>query len=726
MATIPLGEFDRPRVHSRTGAFRPDLSGTMDAARAIEGAGRTAMAVGERVAQAEERRAREEEARRQALGRVQLGAASMQYEAQVFEEQARFSQDLAAGRIDHRNAEREWASRIERLRPPTLDFDHDRVAAEQYQVLIEQTRQRALVKNETARVRAEQAHFEATAIDTLNRVVMVAGMPDGNVEEGIARIRAMEPMLRAAGYDEARAGALIRRASQEIFANEAKGRIEAAGADAEAINGVLRDLTAKDGRYTATLEDPSQRLVLANSVRTRLQQLDTQAQQEANRREEAAKRTVSDVWSQATSGVRPTADMVANWQAAVSGTSYEAEFTAAVSTLQDVYGVLRQGPEEQAAYVQELRAKLTAGGGTPEDLTRIERIERVIESANMQREEQPLLWLANMTGLAVEPLDIAGVMDGGDPAAIRVAVQGRMDAIHGLRGEFGASVEVHPLLPQEAAALSGLLRQSGAQQSAELFGLLARATGSPDAYRAVMQQIASDSPVKAYAGMIFAEQRDITTGSTGLLFWKKPVTNASGDVARTMLEGEAILNKSADEKSAGGHGKFPIPTPAQFRAELARTDLLGEAFAGNPEAYEIAEQAVRAYYVGSAAREGDISGELDTKRLGQAVLAVLGPPLEVNGGGVFAPWGMDESEFLDRLEDRWAAVQESIPDGLSREFRHYQLRQIRNSVYRVVGAGGGYLYGVDGQPITLTIGRDPLPPRERPKPQISTGAFGAF
>src|SRR3546814_1158172 len=111
---------------------------------------------------------------------------------------------------------------------------------------------------------------------------------------------------------------------------------------------------------------------------------------------EAAKRIVSDVWKQATSGVRPSTDMLTNWATAVEGTAAAPEFKAAMGALQDVQGVLRESPETQAEYVQGLRAKLTEGGGTPVDQARIDQVERVIEASNKQRDTDPLLWLAKI------------------------------------------------------------------------------------------------------------------------------------------------------------------------------------------------------------------------------------------------------------------------------------------------------------------------------------------
>src|SRR3546814_13115409 len=100
---------------------------------------------------------------------------------------------------------------------------------------------------------------------------------------------------------------------------------------------------------------------------------------------EAAKRIVSDVWKQATSGVRPSTDMLTNWATAVEGTAAAPEFKAAMGALQDVQGVLRESPETQAEYVQGLRAKLTEGGGTPEDQARIDQVERGIEARSEDR-----------------------------------------------------------------------------------------------------------------------------------------------------------------------------------------------------------------------------------------------------------------------------------------------------------------------------------------------------
>src|SRR3546814_2450735 len=83
--------------------------------------------------------------------------------------------------------------------------------------------------------------------------------------------------------------------------------------------------------------------------------------------------------------------MLTNWATAVEGTAAAPEFKAAMGALQDVQGVLRESPETQAEYVQGLRAKLTEGGGTPEDQARIDQVERVIEASNKQRDTDPLL-----------------------------------------------------------------------------------------------------------------------------------------------------------------------------------------------------------------------------------------------------------------------------------------------------------------------------------------------
>src|SRR3546814_20640776 len=121
--------------------------------------------------------------------------------------------------------------------------------------------------------------------------------------------------------------------------------------------------------------------------------------------------------------------MLTNWATAVEGTAAAPEFKAAMGALQDVQGVLRESPETQAEYVQGLRAKLTEGGGTPEDQARIDQVERVIEASNKQRDTDPLPWLASDTGKPAQPPAIRGAMQGGNLQAMGRAVQDTIDPI---------------------------------------------------------------------------------------------------------------------------------------------------------------------------------------------------------------------------------------------------------------------------------------------------------
>src|SRR3546814_5747303 len=104
----------------------------------------------------------------------------------------------------------EWSQRLARREAPQPPDDADEVMRRQFAGVLDQTQQRATLKVDGVTRTAEKAHFEASAIDALNKNVQVAGMPGGDTGRAIARNQAMLPLLRAAGYDEARSAELIR------------------------------------------------------------------------------------------------------------------------------------------------------------------------------------------------------------------------------------------------------------------------------------------------------------------------------------------------------------------------------------------------------------------------------------------------------------------------------------------------------------------------------------
>jgi hypothetical protein len=622
MARIPMGNFEMPSVQApvRTGA--PDNSGAMAGARALQEASNVGMSVGEGfLSQAVEQQAKE---RREAesLARVDMVNASSEYEIQVSAAQDRFDKDMQAGKIDFRNAEHEWGNRVGQLKPPPLPVGADQVLSAQFNGALKQTDLKARLKVQGFALSAKQAHIEASAADTLSKNVMVAGMPGGNTEEAIARNQALLPLLRGAGYDETKSQELIRKADQAIYSNEAKGRIEGTADDAQGLNAVLHDLTAEGGRYVSKLADPSQRLALASTVRSRLQQLENQTQQEADKRLEAAKRTVASVWDQATAAVRPTPDTLMGWQATVAGTPYQQEFESAVQSLQEVYGVLRQPASDQAAYVQGLRTQLASTGGTPADQARIDKIESVIDKSNQQRDSDPLLWLANMTGKPVEPINFQAAFDG-DLSSLGTTVQSRMDSLTALRGRFGPSVAAHPLLPQESKALVSAMKVLTPDRLTPLFGLLRVQLGSDATFDAVMQQVAPDAPLKAYAGQI-------------------AVRPGGEKAASLILRGEALLNPP------DGTQKWPMPSDAKFAA--AFLDTAGNAYQGRPEVLQQDLAAARAVYAAAAAQDGatEAGKEFDPARFSSAMRAVIGDLAQVGPTRVTAPWGVPADQFERR------------------------------------------------------------------------------
>ncbi|UWX04615.1 hypothetical protein H1235_07990 [Pseudoxanthomonas sp. NC8] len=212
-----------------------------------------------------------------------------------------------------------------------------------------------------------------------------------------------------------------------------------------------------------------------------------------------------------------------------------------------------------------------------------------------------------------------------------------------LRAQYGAEAGNAPLLPQEASALAGYLTKAPPNQATRLFGSLNQAFGDPAAYRAAMKQIAPDSPVKAEAGRIFALQRPLGAPS-GAITAASP-SGKFGDVALTILRGDALLNPD----KAGADAK-QVKMPPPWAMQRVIQSQLRYSFAGRPEELQVAIDSASAYYAAKTADAGDLSGQINTARMEEALAAVVGERTTIQERDVIPPWGMSAVRFRDTAD----------------------------------------------------------------------------
>jgi hypothetical protein len=319
-----------------------------------------------------------------------------------------------------------------------------------------------------------------------------------------------------------------------------------------------------------------------------------------------------------------------------------------------------------------------------------------------QLQDNPLLFIQNRTGVQVAPIDLTQLIQPGGAEQIGEQLRDRVTSISAAQKQYGPQVKMRPLLPQEAAGLASALGDATPRNARDMLGSLRSSINDDGAFTAAMQQIAPDAPVKALAGMLAAKQRTLTLENR---IFSDDVTVSSGDVAMTLLTGESILNKTKAQKSADGQAKsFPLPKEDEFRTNFSTT--AGKVFADRPQAYEVAMQAVRAYYTSKAAEDGDVSGEINSKRMNQAVTAVLGQVVNLNNNGeVLAPWGMDESTFEDRSKSAFdVAMSRHGMTDLIGQYSAMGLRNVGDGTYYVT-RGRSYLMDKKGRPVLLDLNK---------------------
>lgn len=462
---------------------------------------------------------------------------------------------------------------------------------------------------------------------------------------------------------------------------------------------ILRRQAAEDPyKARAALQGYQQNLTaddltqIGSSIEMKVDRLEQKAEMARLRAEARGDRALGKISAQIGSGIPATDEMWAAWGKQVQGTPAAAEFNELRKQEVATQQVLRQPIDQQAAYFGKLQADLQSKGGTVAQASNLARLGRAIETNAKMMADAPLDYYQQRLGGGVEPIDL-------NAESLPDVLSNRVAAIQGMQQKFGPTVAMKPLLPQEAKALSAQLEQMSPDEQSQLFGKLHSAMGDDKAYVGAMQQIAPDSPVRALAGILAGKQRSLTTST----HWFRPDdVVSSGDVAKTIALGESILNKSKAQKGQDGGGKFPIPKQTDFDQALDRE--LGTVFAGQPQSYSLAAQAVKSFYTGAAAEAGDVSGQINSQLIKKAVKAAVGEIVDYNGTKTLAPWGMPSDTFKNAAQQR--LVEAMKAQGMSDQdlatASALTLRQARDDTYYVM-QGNQYKYGADGKPLMISV-----------------------
>ena len=687
MAQIPLGEFGLPRVSPRvqTGAANTGASNA---------AGQGAAAVGEAlgraaggVLNAQNRRNAEEAQQAEMLARAKAANALADQELQVQAAVDDIGDQLSRGG-DYTKAGEMLTERLNLIKAPQI-ADLPPEAQERLQGGITNVRTAAGLRLQgyVQRARRDDGQRQlGTFLDTQGKA---AGLPGADIARIHAQADAFLPIAVQFGLDQSATAKVVQDWKDKNWTNQASQRFNAAQDDIPGLTQLQADLTAEDGIYADKL-DADKRNAMALKVAGRIDALQAKAERVTDRIDAIAERTLAQMDEQAASGVPATIEQEAAWAGAIKVASpqRQAEYRERLQAEREIQGLLRLPIEQQTAALRDRQAALLTEGGDPQDRANFARLQKAVEANVKLLTEQPLQFAQARGGETIKPLDVAMLTDPARAGELGGELQRRAALVSDYRGRYGAQVQNKLLLPGEQAALVAVLDGMPAAKRGGMFAQLRQMTGSDATYQAVVAQLAPDSPVTAWAGM---------------LHLRNP------KAAELVLIGEGIVNRTkADKTGDGAFQSIKLPEKAEFDAALHAA--VGTAFRGQrQEAYSIAMQAVRAAYAGAAAKDGDVSGEVDDKRLRNVIKATLGQTVNFNGRGqVFAPYGMDPDDFEDRAELAWRAQVPNLAPGTPPDLGNYGLQSIGDGRYYVT-AGRSYVGNKAGKPLVLDLTR-PAPP----------------
>jgi hypothetical protein len=322
---------------------------------------------------------------------------------------------------------------------------------------------------------------------------------------------------------------------------------------------------------------------------------------------------------------------------------------------------------------------------------RYETVLKAIGQVSQQRNQDPVAYaISNGIGGA-KPIDFQ------DQKAFISELNKRQGIASTMQSTYGTQYAI--LSKDEASLLQKSFDGMTTNQKTGYLSSIYSALNSPGAYRSVMGQVASDSPVTAMAGVILSKQSSVVMSH----MFSDDVYQAK-DVAGLILEGEALINPTKSAKNEDGKGRhFPMPKEQDIRDQF--NSVVGRAFSGDPRGADFAYQAVKSYYAGRASREGDISGNTNSGILKESINAVIGGVSDINGKGeVVRPWGMSETLFRNAVKTAFdSAIKANNYTGTQFDnYGIYGLQSAGDSKY-LLRTGTGTLTDRQGNPIVIDL-----------------------
>ncbi|MGP7665866.1 hypothetical protein ACTZVH_14155 [Klebsiella pneumoniae] len=333
------------------------------------------------------------------------------------------------------------------------------------------------------------------------------------------------------------------------------------------------------------------------------------------------------------------------------------------------------------AYVNQLKP-------TPEQTgegyaSRAALYDNVVTAANQvikQRQADPIQF--SLSSGQSKPIDMTNQNNFGQSIALRASQAAELSKSYGTPLTFFSK--------EEASQIGTFFRDAPVSQQSTYLDTIRQSTGGGQVYMAALQQISTNAPSAAVAGILMDKPGGIVAEKS----WFSPDVNVSPEsAAQTILSGSAARRGTKDAKG------IAMPKDTELLPDF--TDIVKDAFAGDANGASMAYEIAKDYYAGVMAKKGVVSGEVDADTWKQAINVATGGVHDYNGmGSVLLPWGMSADQFDKQVDQAWKS--QVIDAGIKAPPGQYGLQSYGDSQY-LVKLGTGYLLKQDGTPVVIDL-----------------------